>query len=330
MTIILAAFLSFIPAFLCAAFLYWIDRYEKEPKVLLGMVFWWGALIATGAAMISQLFLEGMFHRVTGSEQVADVAGTTLFAPLTEESLKGAAVLLVFLVLRREFDSVLDGLVYAGIVALGFAATENTLYLWNAGNEGGIGAMIGLWVLRVVLGAWDHSVYTAWIGLGLATSRLSRSTLVRWLAPPAGWGLAVAAHALHNGLATASSVAAELGLAMFLIDWMGWFLMAVIAAVAVWRERSMLRMQLAEEVMLGVLDSRQYHTASSYWPRLGLILRALSAGRLGVTNRFYRLAGELAHKKQQLARFGDVHGTGRTVEELRAEMRKLAPGALPS
>ena len=318
----LAALLSFVPAFLCAAFVYWIDRYEKEPRLLLGGVFCWGAVVAAGGALVSQVFLEGTVQLATGSEETADLAGITLFAPLTEESLKGVAVLLVFLVFRREFDSVLDGLVYAGVTALGFAATENTLYLLG---QNGVDGMLRLWFVRVVLGAWDHPFYTAWTGLGLAATRLSRSAAVRWLAPPAGWFLAVMAHAIHNGLATAASRVNELGVAMFLLDWMGWFLIAVVLLAAVWRERRMLKRQLAEEVARGVLDERQYRTAFSLFPHLGARLRALSSGNLLATRRFYRLCGELAHKKQQLARLGDEGSTVLLIEELREEMRRLAP-----
>jgi protease PrsW len=327
MAFLLALLLSFAPAFLCATFIYWIDRYEKEPKILLGVVFFWGAVVATAGAMVSQLFLEGTIQAATGSEAAADLAGTTLFAPLTEESLKGFAVLLVFLVFRKEFDSVLDGLVYAGVVALGFAATEDTLYLFGESTKTGVEGMIGLWVVRVVLGIWDHPFYTAWMGLGLAASRLSRSALVRWLAPPAGWVIAMTAHALHNGLATAAASTSELGLLMLLLDWMGWVLMGVILLAALWRERKMLQAQLADEVTRGTLGELQYRKALSP-VHLGVRLRALFSGRLLATRRFYRLAGELAHKKQQLARLGDEGGTAATVEQLREEIRSLAPLAV--
>ncbi len=323
--LLLAALLSFVPAFLCAAFVYWLDRYEKEPKLLLGGVFGWGAVVAAGGALISQMFLEGTVQLATGSAEVADLAGTTLFAPLTEESLKGFAVLLVFLAFRREFDSVLDSLVYAGVAALGFAATENTLYLLGQDDVKG---MLGLWFVRVGLGAWDHPFYTAWIGLGLAATRLARSGIVRWLAPPVGWFLAVTAHAVHNGLATGAAKINELGVAMFLLDWFGWFLIGAVLLAALWRERRMLQVQLAEEVTRGVLDESQYRTALSLLPRLGARLRALSSGRLLATRRFYRLCGRLAHKKQQLARLGDEGGTSRLVEELREEMRRLSPLAV--
>jgi RsiW-degrading membrane proteinase PrsW (M82 family) len=128
---LLALLLSFVPALLCAGLVYWLDRYEKEPRILLGAVFGWGAVMAVIGAVLAQWLLEGAVTLVTGSQKVADLAGMTLFAPVTEESLKGIAVLVVFLVVRRELDSVMDGIVYAAVTALGFAATENVFYLFG-------------------------------------------------------------------------------------------------------------------------------------------------------------------------------------------------------
>ena len=47
MGILASIFFGFVPMFLFAGFVYWIDRYEKEPKLLLGGVFIWGAVIAS-------------------------------------------------------------------------------------------------------------------------------------------------------------------------------------------------------------------------------------------------------------------------------------------
>lgn len=324
-TFFLALVLSFVPAFLCAVFVYWLDRYEKEPAPLLGGVFFWGAFVAVAGALVSQVILSGGVYLATGSERAADLAGSTLFAPLTEESLKGLAVLLVFLVFRREFDSLLDGLVYAGIVALGFAATENVIYLLGFAEENGTEGMLGLFVMRCILGAWDHPFYTSFIGLGLAASRHSLSPWVRWLAPVAGWGMAVATHSLHNVLAEAASAAPEVLFLMFFVDWSGWLFVAIVLLVAIRREGRLVQAELADEVPRGTLTAAQYHAAASPLNRTVVRLRALSAGRLGATFRLYRLCGELAHKKRQLARFGDEGGNTRTIEGLRDEMRRLSP-----
>jgi RsiW-degrading membrane proteinase PrsW (M82 family) len=320
----LALLLSFGPALACAAAVYWLDRYEKEPGILLGAVFVWGAVVAIAGALLVQSALETAVSLATGSQKAADFAGTTLFAPVTEESLKGFAVLVVFLVVRHELDSVLDGIVYAAVTALGFAATEDFFYLLGESNQQGVHGLLGVFFLRVVLGIWDHPFYTSFIGIGLAVSRLSRSTPVRWLAPPAGWGAALGFHSLHNTLATLSQERPSLGSVMFLLDWGGWLGMSLLILASIRREGRLVGIHLAEEVEHGRLTLAQYRTAVSGWGRSEACLRALFRGRLRPTSRFYQVCGELAHKKEQLARLGDEGCNAAFVEKLRSELGTLS------
>ena len=48
-------FFGFAPMFLFAAFVNWLDRYEKEPKLLLGAAFAWGVVIAGGGERAHRL-----------------------------------------------------------------------------------------------------------------------------------------------------------------------------------------------------------------------------------------------------------------------------------
>ena len=96
-----AFFFGFVPMFMFAAFVYWLDRYEKEPKFLLGGVFIWGVLIAGGGAYILNTAVGMSVYALTGSASVAEFSTTSIAAPFIEESLKGLAVLIVFLVIRR-------------------------------------------------------------------------------------------------------------------------------------------------------------------------------------------------------------------------------------
>ncbi|HYU31433.1 MAG TPA: PrsW family intramembrane metalloprotease [Thermoanaerobaculia bacterium] len=324
MGLLLAAILSFGPALACAATVYWLDRYEKEPKVLLGAVFGWGAVVAALGALVAQTLLGGVMHLVAASQEVVDFAGGSIFAPVTEESLKGFAVLLVFWALHRELDSVLDGIVYAATAALGFAATENVLYLFGQYQESGLSGMFGLFVLRIVLGAWDHAVYTSFIGIALALARLSRSATARWVLPPIGWALAVGAHSLHNTLAALTAKTPATGGLMFLIDWGGWVFFALLVLWCIWREKRMLGRHLAEEVQFGWMTPEQYRTAQSGRARARARVRAAMSGRLQATRRFYDLCGELAHKKNQLARYGEEDGNSVLVERLRRELAQLS------
>ena len=100
-----------------AAFL-WIDRWEPEPPRLLLIAFLWGACFsALGALIINSsaaLAVDVLLGKGSG-----DVIGSTVIAPLVEEGLKGAFLVGLLLFRRREFDGIIDGIVYAGIVGGG-------------------------------------------------------------------------------------------------------------------------------------------------------------------------------------------------------------------
>ncbi len=53
-------------------------------------------------------------------------------APIVEEGAKGLFLVGLLIFRRRELDGVVDGIVYAGLTAAGFAFTENILYLGRA------------------------------------------------------------------------------------------------------------------------------------------------------------------------------------------------------
>jgi len=126
-------------------------------------------------------------------------------------------VLGVFLVFHREFDSVLDGIIYAGVAALGFAATENTYYIFTYGfQESGWSGLLSLTFIRTILVGWQHPFYTAFIGIGLATARINRNWLIKIIAPLLGWALAMFTHAFHNTVASFTSGFAGLAIGAFL------------------------------------------------------------------------------------------------------------------
>lgn len=321
---LLVVALSFIPALIYASIIYWLDRFEQEPKRLLIGVFTWGAVVATGGAIIYSILFEVPLSFFL-DETALDLAGSVLVAPIVEESLKGLAVLIIYWVARREFDSILDGIVYAGITALGFAATENVLYLGVMLSEEGVVGMLALFVLRVVLGGWGHAVYTAWIGIGLAIARSSHSLFVRLAAPFCGWVLAVSLHALHNGMA---SLLASEGLggfvAMLLVDWFGWAVMLGIIIWAILREQRWMKVYLQEEVQMQLISPQQYLTASSVAKQFRARMSSLFSPHAKATKRFYRLCGELAQKKHQLASFGEEGGNSIIIMNLRREIAEIA------
>ena len=267
MGVLLSLIFGIGPMLLCAVFVYWLDRYEKEPKLLLGGVFTWGAIVAAGGAFLLNSILGMGIYLFTGSESATQFSTLTVIAPIVEESLKGLAILLVYLIFRREFDSLLDGVVYAAIVALGFAATENSFYIYTQGYQhAGMEGLVWMAFVRVILVGWQHPFYTSFIGIGLAISRMNRHWAIKLLAPALGWGCAVVAHSLHNTLAGLLSSTGATGLVVgATFDWVGWFFMFLFVIWFIVREQRALTAQLKDEVDRGVMTVNQYNIACSAW-----------------------------------------------------------------
>ncbi|MEO7352125.1 MAG: PrsW family intramembrane metalloprotease [Marmoricola sp.] len=175
----------------------WLDRYEPEPRSLLVLGLGWGAFVATSGALLLQLFDTVIF-------QSEETLVATVVAPITEEAAKGLFILLLLFYRRQELDGVLDGIVYAGMVGIGFAFTENILYLTSAyvggdGQAGGLGGAVGLFIVRCVFSPFAHPFFTAFTGIGIGLAVTARSKVVRVTAPIVGYLIAVAAHAAWNG-----------------------------------------------------------------------------------------------------------------------------------
>lgn len=311
------------PMALYATLLVLFDRYEREPPLLMLGVFLWGLIVAAGSALIlNTAFGIGLFA-VSGSEGLANLGTSVISAPLVEETVKGLAVLAVFIYFRDEFDSVLDGVIYGSLVGFGFAAAENTNYIYQGFLGGGFEGLIFLIFVRAILIAFLHATLTSFTGIGLAIARLNKGVL-RFVGPAFGYATAVGAHAFHNLL---PSLGSEL-LCVFgsLVDWTGFLGMFVFILYLVWREGKIMRAFLADEVKLGNLTQRQYDTTVSVTGQIGARWGAMAGGRWREAARFYDLLGELAFKKYQLARLGpaEERHAQATIERLRGQIAGLS------
>lgn len=321
-----ALFFGFVPMFLFAAFVNWLDRYEKEPKLLLGAAFLWGVIIAGGGAYILNTAFGIGVYALTGSEGAAEFGTTSIAAPIIEEALKGLAVLAVFLMFRKEFDSVLDGVVYGAVTAMGFAAIENVLYIYRNGYlEGGWEGFWVLVIIRVILVGWMHPFFTAFTGIGLAIARMTPNVLVKLIAVPTGYAIAVVSHAFHNTFSGLIGGFEGL-LAGTFVDYVGYAVMLIFIIWMIVYERNILKKNLHDELTNGLISQKQYQSATSFF-QTNAHISALTSGSFRSTARFYQVCGELAHKKEQLARMGDESGNIKIIENLRAELMQLAPQA---
>jgi RsiW-degrading membrane proteinase PrsW (M82 family) len=196
-TLVVATILAAVPVVPLVAAYLWLDRYEPEPRALLALGLLWGAFVACFVAVV----LEGVGGVVAG---LTGDASSAILAPVVEEACKGAFLVALLWWRRDELDGVLDGIVYAGMVGVGFAFTENILYLAAAydGTEGmgpgGTDALTQTFVIRCLASPFAHPLFTAFTGVGVGIAVGARSGAVRLIAPLVGYAGAVVAHSVWN------------------------------------------------------------------------------------------------------------------------------------
>lgn len=333
--LITSLFLGFIPMLSFSAVVYWLDRYEKEPIKLLVVVFLWGAIFASASAFIvNTIFGVGIFL-ISGSEPAASISVSTIIAPIIEEAAKGIAVFGIFVLFRNEFDSILDGIIYGAIVGLGFAATENAYYIFTMGylNDGWQG-IANLAIVRIFMVGWQHPFYTAFIGIGFAISRMSKSTTIKILSIIGGLLAAVFTHSMHNTLfpiLTGLNIPHGHLLASQ-IDWLGWVSMLVFIFFMINREKKILTIYLLDEEKYQTLLPEMFTAAVSKKIQRQLIHQAKSKSLLlsKSLKRYFQLCAELAHKKNQYQKLGNeqqnneiIMATRNSIIELNDKIKPL-------
>ncbi len=221
-----------------------VDRYDPEPVWALAMALAWGGIAACGFSGLVNSTVHALGDAMFG-KGVGGVMGACISAPLVEEGTKGMAVFFMFYFWRREFDGVVDGVIYATFAALGFAAVENILYYGNAAKEG---ALEGTFFVRGILAPWGHPLYTSMTGLGFGISRETNKTWLKWMAPIGGYLAAAFLHSVWNTAATISN-------ALVLIMLPLWFLFVFgFMGLVIWlvrRKGRIIHDHLKDEVLMG-------------------------------------------------------------------------------
>ncbi|HEV2999902.1 MAG TPA: PrsW family intramembrane metalloprotease [Solirubrobacteraceae bacterium] len=279
----LAICLAVLPVPVYLAIVLWIDRYEPEPLPMIALTFAWGATAACFFAIVLNTVGEAIVAEQLGT-RASEVYGSSFSAPVIEEVAKAAVLFGVYRWRRSEFNGVVDGIVYAALVGLGFAMTENVLYYGRGAAEEGIPGAVGTFVARGVLSPFAHPVFTAMTGIGLGIAAGSRWRGVRAVAPLAGLGAAIALHSVWN-----TAAGAGLFFAVYLLIMVPLFLALMgVVALALHREGRLIAAQLR-----GLLPDREVEALAS--------LRARRHARREAARRGGRPARRAMADLQQVA-----------------------------
>lgn len=122
------------PVALIIIYIYIKDKYEKEPKCLLFLNFLLGAIVSIFITTILY-YISDYYYPIPFNTSVFDQFIKAFFiVGLTEEFSKYLIVRYVAQT-NKAFNEQFDGIVYAVMVSMGFAATENIMYVLDGGYE---------------------------------------------------------------------------------------------------------------------------------------------------------------------------------------------------
>lgn len=292
-----------LPVPLYLVLVLWIDRYEAEPAWMLATAFFWGALIAVFFAYIINTASGLAVSMMTNSMQAGRTFGAVISAPIVEESAKALILFIFFFAKKDEFDGVIDGIVYAAMVGLGFAMTENIQYYGKAVLAGGETLTL-VFILRGALAPFSHPMFTSFTGIGLGLARQSRNLAIKIIAPPLGLLAAMSMHSIWNGSGALFGGGAFI-LTYILIMIPAFFIMLVVIALALRREGQIVREYLAPDFQGGLFTQDEYQRLGSIFGRMATSFNALSRGGFGqwrTARQLNQTASELAFHRSRVAR----------------------------
>lgn len=177
--------LAIAPAAAIIWFIYSKDKYEKEPLGLLVLSFFLGIVSIVPALAGSSI------GKSIGLDITENMLDTFLYAfvavALSEEFAK--YLFLRFIMFnKRAFNEPFDGIIYAVMIGMGFAAFENVLYV----AEGGVSVA----VLRAFTAVPAHAAFGVIMGFYVGLAKFNPDNRQRLLLTGLFW--AVVAHGAYD------------------------------------------------------------------------------------------------------------------------------------
>lgn len=157
-------FLAIAPS---AAFILWIyfkDRYEKEPIKSLVKFFFLGVVVS-----IVGIVIEGILMKINvwnGYSYYIYVS--FIVAGLTEEGLK-AIILIPYLLKEKNFNEKLDGIIYSIFLSLGFATVENIIYVFCESSS----QVLQIGITRGLISIPGHIMFAITMGYYISKYKFS-------------------------------------------------------------------------------------------------------------------------------------------------------------
>jgi protease PrsW len=161
--------IALAPVIIIILYVYFRDKYEREPFGMLIKALIAGALITVPVVFVEDK-LFSLFSASGGYLTNAFNAFITV-SPVEEGFKYGAFFLVIWR--NRNFNEKFDGIVYAVFISMGFAAVENILYVFRGGAGTGI--------VRALTAVPAHALFGITMGYYFGLARFCENSRLKYL-----------------------------------------------------------------------------------------------------------------------------------------------------
>ena len=197
MAILIITIALVAPALFWIGYFYYKDRFYPEPLTRLGAAFLLGIASALGVILFLKILsLFGIPYEPTSlmeAHGLPFLLYSIFFTGLIEETFKFLPFLL-FVLRFRSFNERTDGIIYAAVIALGFACYENSIYLASMSGVELFG--------RAFASPLTHAVFSSIWGYTAGTAKLSGRPI--WRASILGLLISAVLHGTFNFFTTST------------------------------------------------------------------------------------------------------------------------------
>ena len=154
------------PVLAILIYIYVQDKYEKEPKRLLISSFLFGGIISI-LIVFALYFFTGRLIPVTDPFSIWQQFIQAFIVVALAEEFSKYVIVKYYAQPKKEFNEPYDGIIYAVMVSMGFACTENIMYVLDGGYE--------IAILRAFTAVPAHATFGILMGYFMGKAKFSKN-----------------------------------------------------------------------------------------------------------------------------------------------------------
>lgn len=163
-------FFALAPVIIVIIYIYVKDKYEKESKRILAYTFVLGAVVSIIITTILYKFFD-LFLPIPNDYSIWQQFLKAFFIVALIEEFSKYVIVRYYNQPRKGFNEPFDGIVYAVMVSMGFAALENILYVFQGGMQ--------VALLRAFTAIPAHAIFAVLMGYFMGKAKFSKNR-IKW------------------------------------------------------------------------------------------------------------------------------------------------------